>query len=128
MTTAWIELGAGIALAFLPGTAAELLLGSSVGTSVGMMVGRVAGAALLALGVACWGARRDKESRAARGLTAGMLLYNVAVVALLVWAGLGQGLIGLAIWPAVLLHTAMAGWCGAYLKFKMAYPAMEPAK
>ena len=105
MTTACIELGAGIALLLLPAAAAELLLGASPGTSVGTMLGRVAGAALLALGVACWGARRDKNSPAARGLVTGLLLYNVLVVALFVWAGLGLRLIGLAIWPAVVLHS-----------------------
>jgi len=47
--------------------------------------------ALLALGVACWLAREDAASRAAKGLVAAMLLYNIGVVAVLVLAWMGPG-------------------------------------
>jgi len=80
------------------------------------MLGRVAGAALLALGVACWLARGDTQSRAARGLVAAMLLYNVATVAVLAFVGIGFGLQGAALWPAVVLHAVMAVWCVACLR------------
>jgi len=40
-----------------------------------------------------------------------MLLYNVGTVALLAFAGIGFGLQGIALWPAVVLHAAMAAWC-----------------
>jgi hypothetical protein len=45
-----------------------------------------------------------------------MLLYNVAVAAILAFAGLGFGLHGIALWPAVVLHTMMAVWCSACLQ------------
>ena len=40
-----------------------------------------------------------------------MLHYNSAVVAILVLAWTNQGLSGVALWPVVLAHTALAIWC-----------------
>jgi hypothetical protein len=72
VVTAVIEAGAGLALMIWPSTAAMLLLGSSLDNPAGLTLGRVAGAALLALGVACWLARHDAESRPAVGLIVAM--------------------------------------------------------
>jgi hypothetical protein len=109
--TAVIEAGAGLALGCCPSAVVVLLLGSGLDTPAAVLLGRLAGAALLALGVACWLARNDTQSRAARGLVAAMLLYNFAAVVLFVFAALGLGLHGVALWPAAGLHTAMAVWC-----------------
>jgi len=81
-----------------------------------MMLGRVAGGALLALGVACWLARDDTQSRAARGLVAAMLIYNIAVAAFLAYSGLGLGLHGVTLWPVVIVHAVMAAWCAGCLR------------
>jgi len=40
-----------------------------------------------------------------------MVVYNLAVVLILGAAGVGSGRVGIALWPAVVLHTAMAAWC-----------------
>jgi hypothetical protein len=45
-----------------------------------------------------------------------MLVYNVAVVAALALAGIGYGLNGILLWPAVGLHTVLAVWCLACLR------------
>jgi hypothetical protein len=105
------EATTGLVLVVAPSVLVELLLGIAPGTAAGTTVSRVAGAAILALGVACWLAREDAGGRAARGLVAAMLLYNAAVVAILILAWASQGLSGVALWPVVLIHTALAVWC-----------------
>jgi hypothetical protein len=116
IVTAVLEAGTGLALAMSPSAPVALLLGSSLDSLAGMVATRIAGAALLSLGVACWLARHDGQSRAAAGLIAAMLLYNSAVAAVLVYAGIGMRLTGVGIWPAILLHAALAVWCLACLR------------
>ena len=114
--SAVIELGAGLALLSCPSATVVLLVGAPLEGAVGLTVARVGGAGLLSLGVACWLARGDPESRAARGLIAAMLLYDVAAVAVLAFAGIGFGLRGVALWPAVILHAVMSTWCVVHLR------------
>jgi hypothetical protein len=114
--TAIIEAVTGLALIAMPSIVVRLLLGSLLDTSAALVLGRVAGVALLTLGVACWLARDDTQSCAARGVVTAMLLYNVAVAAVLAFAGIGLRLHGIALWPAVVLHAAMTVWCVACLR------------
>jgi len=109
--TAIIEAATGLGLMAVPSVVARLLLDSPLDTSAAVMLGRIAGAALLALGVACWLARDDTQSRAARGLVVAMLMYNIPATAVLAFAGIALGLHGVALWPAVALHAVMAVWC-----------------
>lgn len=111
IVTAVIEGGIGLALLASPAVPVSLLFGTELTTPVAFVVARVAGAALLALGMACWLARHDASSRAANGLVAAMLIYNVAAIALLVSAVIGSGLHGVGLWPGVVLHLAMSAWC-----------------
>jgi hypothetical protein len=114
--TAIIETVTGLGLVAMPSVVVRLLLGSPLDTSAAVMLGRVAGAALLALGVACWIARDDTQSRATRGLVVAMLVYNIPATAVLAVAGIGLGLHGVVLWPAVVLHAAMGVWCIACLR------------
>ena len=116
VATAVIEFGAGLAIAVCPSAAVALILGSPLDAPAAVMLGRLTGAALLALGVACWFARSDAQGLAARGLVAAMLLYNLAAVILFALAGIGLGLVGVALWPVVIIHAAMAVWCIACLR------------
>ena len=72
--SALIELGAGAALLCCPSVTVVLLLGSGLDTSAAVTLGRVAGAALLALGVACWFAR-DDGGLAVKALVRAMVLH-----------------------------------------------------
>jgi len=113
--TAVIEAGAGVVLIGFPSATVALLLGSGLDSPAAMTLGRLAGAALFALGIACWLAREDVQSRAAKGLAAAMVAYNFAAVALFAYAGIGLGLHGVALWPAAVLHAGMTVWCLACL-------------
>jgi hypothetical protein len=108
--SAVVELGAGAALLCCPSATVALLLGSGLETFAAATLGRVAGAALLALGAACLFAR-DVECRAATGLVRAMVLYNLPVAVILAVAGISSGRVGIALWPAVVLHAAMTVWC-----------------
>ena len=70
---------------------------------------RLAAAALLSLGTASWWARHDRGSAASRGLMGGLLIYNAAVVALVLAGNFGS--VGPPLWAIAFLHGAMALWC-----------------
>jgi hypothetical protein len=108
--TALIELLTGLALIVVPTVVVRLLLGGEI-SGAAIPLGRVAGVALLALGVACWLASYDENSCVARGVASAMVLYNLGVVLVLGAAGIQSRPIGIALWPAVILHAAMGVWC-----------------
>jgi hypothetical protein len=110
-TTSLLELGAGLSLMSLPALAVVLLLGVESPSPEALTVARVVGVALVAIGVACWFARDDRGSRSQRGLLWAMLAYNVGATAVLAVAGATLSMAGVALWPAVVLHGAMAIWC-----------------
>ena len=120
--SAIIEVPTGLGLMAVPSVVVRLLLGSPIDTPAAVTLARVAGAALLALGVACWLARDDAPSRAARGLVVAMLVYNIAVAALLAFASIDLKLHGVALWPAVVLHAVMAVWCVTCLRLSPKTP------
>jgi hypothetical protein len=113
--TALIEVGAGLGLVAVPAFVVRLLLGGEL-LGAGIPLGRVAGVALFALAIACWLASADTQNCAARGIVSAMVLYNLGVVLILSVVGLQSQPIGIALWPAVILHLAMALWCAASLR------------
>lgn len=115
IATAALEAGAGLSLLLSPAVPVSLLLDLPLDTPAGLAVGRVGGAALLSMSAVCWLARNDEQSPAATGLIAAILLYNATVVVVLAHAGTGLGALGVGLWPAILLHLALAVWCIACL-------------
>jgi hypothetical protein len=112
--TAIIEAATGVGLLAAPPVLAQLLLGGTLDTPAALTVARIAGAALVALGVACWLARDD-----GRALVVAMLFYNVIAGAILAYAAVGLALSGIGLWPAVGLHTGLAIWCAGTLEWRL---------
>jgi hypothetical protein len=108
--TALVEAATGLGLVAVPAVVVRLLLGSEL-LGAGIPLGRVAGVALLALGIACWLASSDTQSCAARGIVSAMALYNLGVALILTLFGIQSQPVGLALWPAVILHAIMVVWC-----------------
>jgi hypothetical protein len=111
MVTALGEGGTGLVLLILPSVLLGLLLGIDQASPETTLCARIAGAALLALGVACWPSQKIHGYSVPLGLLAGVLIYDVAAAVLLSYAGLGLSMVGLVLWPAVVLHFALAIWC-----------------
>ncbi len=118
VATAGMEGITGVALLASPALPISILLGTPFDSPTGVVVAQVAGAALIALALACWRARGDSRGRAAGGLVVALLVYNVATVVILTHAHVGTGLGGIGLWPAVILHVGMAVWCAASLQQK----------
>jgi hypothetical protein len=110
---ALVECVAGLAFIIAPGATAALLLGAKP-DRVGLMVGRVAGVALSALAISCWGARTDSGGAARAGTLVAITAYNAgAGLLLLLFAATGRAH-GLVVWGAGLLHLVLAaGFVGS---------------
>jgi hypothetical protein len=90
------EAATGVALLIVPSLVGRLLLGEEL-TGIAIPVARVAGIALIALGVACWPGTP----------LVGMLTYSAAVTLYLAYVGFADGLSGILLWPAVVLHVIL---------------------
>lgn len=114
--SALLEAATGVALIVAPALPISLLIDVALDTPERLVVARVAGSALLALGLACWLARDRGQSLAGRGVVAAMLLYYAALAAVLFYAALALKLSAIGLWPAVVLHGALALWCVVCLR------------
>ena len=112
--TAFCEAATGLAVLVEPALVARLLLGAEV-AGIGLVISRVAGTALVAIATMCWLARHESYGVALRGLLAGVLVYDVAVAAVLAHAGLGLSSSGILLWSAVVAHGGLGCWCAICL-------------
>jgi heme A synthase len=112
IATSFLEGSTGLALMTLPSFVVTFLLGSPLTDSISVLIARVAGAALVAIAIACWFSRKFESQNA---LIVALLFYNLASVVLLVTAGLHENLHGVALWPAAIIHVAMAALCAVVL-------------
>ena len=99
-----IEAATGVALMIYPPLVTRLLLGDEV-SGAGEALGRVAGFALLSLGLACWPGV-DSAGANTPALRA-LLTYNLLATLYLAYLGIGGGLVGSLLWPAVALHAVL---------------------
>jgi hypothetical protein len=116
LVTALVETATGLGLLILPAVLFASLLGLEQATVDAIFVGRLAGAALLAIGVASWMARNDTLTPAQLGLLTGLLIYNAAASGLFAFARLVLKMSGVMLWPAVVLHAILMVWCLSCLR------------
>jgi len=102
-----VEVLAGLTFLIFPSTLFFILLGVPLDAS-GAYAFRMFGGAIFAIGVACWLAREDSASTAARGLIAATAFYDFVFVAILLAARFVGGLSALALWPTVVFHLGLA--------------------
>ena len=86
----------GVALLIVPNLVVRMLLGGEL-NDVGLATARVAGIALVGLSIACLPGRA----------VAGMLTYSAMVMVYLGYVSIADGLRGILLWPAVVLHAVM---------------------
>lgn len=113
--TAVFEGATGLALLAAPSMAVSTLLGAELDTPAALVVGRIAGAALVALAIACWHARDGERYGIAAGVVTCMFVYNLAAALIVTYAGVGLGLRSALMWPVIVTHTVLAAWCAAIL-------------
>jgi hypothetical protein len=94
---ALVEIGAGLALLVLPALSLRLLLGLEA-EAAGLVMTRFAGIALVSLGIAGLPGRQRL----------GLLVFNIAILALLVRIGTTDVGGGVLLWPLVALHLALS--------------------
>jgi hypothetical protein len=106
-----LEGATGLALLLKPAVVVSLLLGAPLDTPTGLVAARIGGAALVALGIACWQARNGERGSPATGVVEAMLFYDFASAMVLVYAGTRLDLHGTLLWPAIVLHLCLGAWC-----------------
>lgn len=82
----------------------------------GVAIGRICGGGLLALGIACWLARKTPTAPASVGVAWAYLAYNIVTCVTLAWAGVALGGGSLPALGASVLHGVLgAAVLGALL-------------
>ncbi len=99
------EIVTGAALMMAPAIVVTLLLAAET-ADVTSLVGRCFGAALLALGVACW--QQRSEALVGGPAVRAMLVYNGLIAMFLAYGSAVVGVAGPLLWPVVALHGAVA--------------------
>ena len=114
--TALVEGPTGLLLLVWPALVFALLFGWHLPAPETLVMGRIASTGVLSIGIASWAARADARAPAQLGVLAGVLTYNAPGAAVLVFAGTVLSMAGVALWPAVAYHVALAAWSLAGLR------------
>ena len=113
--SALVELAAGGLLLAAPSAGARLLFDRGLEAAESLTIARIGGAALLSIAMICWLVERFEQG-AATVVVGGLSVYNALTVVLLGYAALVFRMHGLALWPGILLHAVLFGWCVARLR------------
>ena len=107
-----LEIAAGLGLLVDPEGGAGILLGGSM-DGAGVVLGRIGGGGLLALGIACWIARKTPEAPASVGVAWAYLAYTLVTCVTLAWASATLGGRALPAGAASVLHGVLGVvlWC-----------------
>jgi hypothetical protein len=105
VVAAAIEVGTGLVLISFPSLFVRLLLGVEL-SEPGQVLGRLGGFALLTLVLACWSG--GGTHNAAVSSIRALLVFSVLVALYLVYLGISGHLVGPLLWPAAVLHSAVA--------------------
>jgi hypothetical protein len=118
--TAVLEMLTGLGLLLAPALIIHVLLGAELNDPVVLTIARVAGSAIGSLALACWITRRDQLSIGSQALVSGLLFYNIAVFASLLYSAFSYKSTPLLI-AALVAHGLLAVACIQSLrKFKRA--------
>jgi hypothetical protein len=98
-----LETVAGLGLLVDPAGGASALFGSTM-EGPGVAIGRIGGGGLLALGIACWLARKTPTAPASVGVAWAYLAYNVVTCVTLACASVALGGAPLTALGASVLH------------------------
>ena len=94
------EAGMGLLLLAWPPLIVRLLFGAEI-SGAGVIMSRIAGIGLIGLGVSCW------PGDSALQRLNGMLAYSTLAMLYLTYIGIRGGMVGLLLWPAVVLHAIL---------------------
>ena len=86
-----------------PSGVASILLQSRLDPP-GEVISRIGGGGLLAIGIACWCARKTPLAPASLGVAWALLAYNVVACVMLAWAGTAMASGGLLALSTSVLH------------------------
>jgi hypothetical protein len=101
-----LEIVAGLGLLVDPAGGASALFGSTM-EGPGITIGRIGGGGLLALGIACWSARKTPTAPASVGVAWAYLAYNVITCVTLAWASVALEGVSLPALGAAVLHGVL---------------------
>ena len=112
---AWLEIIVGALFLTVPDVPCLLWFGAKP-EAIGTPLGRFAGIGLIALGIACL---PSKDAGSRRNEVRGLFAFNGGVAILFAAVGIASALHGFLLWPAVILHTIIAGALLPYLVAKV---------
>src|ERR1700757_687281 len=74
-------------------------------SEAGQALGRLAGIVLLAFGLACWPA--PAAANQATSAIRALMIYNLLAAIYLLYLGVSSKLVGMLLWPALVLHAIL---------------------